>query len=174
MYVHINADKCVFGRNSPEFLGHLIDSNGIQPLSTKAEAIQKILPPNSLRQLRQFLGMVNFYRRFIPYCADKLLPLTALLKAQKKKNAQMILTDEALSSFELVKELSSISSLANPVPDAPLSLTVDASDSAIGAVLQQSVNGITQPLAFFSCQVNPAERRYSTFNRELLAIYLSV
>ena len=65
-YVSINADKCVFGQNSLEFLGHLIDSYGIQPLSTKVEAIQKILPPTSLRQLRQFLGMVNFHRRFTP------------------------------------------------------------------------------------------------------------
>ena len=82
-HVHINADKWVFGQNSLEFWGHLIDSNGIQPLSTMVEAIQKILPPTSLHQLCYFLGMVNFYRRFIPNCADK--PLTALLKAQKKK-----------------------------------------------------------------------------------------
>ena len=83
--VRINADKCVFGQNSLEFLGHLIDSNGIQPLSTKVEAIKKILPLTSLRHLRQFLGMVNFYRRFIPNCVKKLVPLTVFLKAQKKK-----------------------------------------------------------------------------------------
>ena len=123
---------CV-GTELSEFWGHLIDSSGIQPLSTKVEAIQRISPPTSLRQLRKFLGMANFYRRFIPNCADKLLPLTVLLKAQKKKNAQ---TEDALSSFELVKkELSSISSLAHSVPDAPLSLTMDPSDSAIGSVL---------------------------------------
>ena len=58
--------------------------------------------------------------------------------------------------------------------DAPLSLRVDPSDLAIGSVLQQSVNGITQPLAFFSCLLKPAERWYNTFNREFLAIYLSV
>ena len=117
---------CV-GTELSEFWGHLIDSSGIQLLSTKVEAIQQISPPTSLRQLRQlrqFLGMVNFYRRFIPNCADKLLPLTVLLKAQKKKNAQIVLTEDALFSFELVKkELSSISSLAHSVPDAPLSLT---------------------------------------------------
>ena len=84
-HVCINADKCVFGQNSLEFLGHLIDTNGIQPLSTKVETIQQISSLNSLRQLRHFLGMVNFYRRFIPNCANKLLPLTILLKAQKKK-----------------------------------------------------------------------------------------
>ena len=82
--MRINADKCVFGQNSLEFLGHLIDSNGIQPLSTKVEAIQQISLPNSLRQLRQFLGMVDFYKRFKPNCADKLLHLTAFWKAQKK------------------------------------------------------------------------------------------
>ena len=60
------------------------------------------------------------------------------------------------------------------MPDVPLSLTVDASDSAIGSVLQQVIKGITQPLVFFSCQLRPAGRRYSTFDRELLAIYLPV
>ena len=84
-HVRINADKCMFGQNSLEFLGHLINSNGSQPLSKKVEAIQQISPPTSLRQLRQFLRMVNFYRRFIPNYADKLLPLTVLLKTQKKK-----------------------------------------------------------------------------------------
>ena len=77
--------------------------------------------------------------------------------------------------YKLIKkELSSISSFAHPVPDAPLSLTVDASDSAIGSVLQQSVKGIIQPLAFFFCQLKSAEHCYSTFDLELLAIYLSV
>ena len=58
--------------------------------------------------------------------------------------------------------------------DAPLSLAVDVSDSAIGSVFQHVVKGVTQPLAFFSCQLKPAERCYSTFDRELLAIFLSV
>ena len=103
-HVLINADKCVFSQNSLAFWGHLIDSNGIQPLSTKVEAIQQISPPTSLRQLRQFLGMVNFYKRFIPNCANKLLLLTALLNTQKKKKVQIVLTEYALSSFELVKK----------------------------------------------------------------------
>ena len=86
-----------------------------------------------------------------------------------------MLNKDALSSFENFKrELSSISALAHPVPEAPLSLTVDASDSAVGSVLQQVVKGITQSVAFFSCQIKSAERQYSTFDRELLAIYLSV
>ena len=117
------------------FLGHLIDLGVIQPLSMKVEAIQQISRP-TLRQLCKFLDMVNFYRRFVPNCVDKLLALTVLLKAQKKTNSQIVLTEDTLS-FELVKkELSFISFLAHPVPDAPLSLTVDASDSAIGSVLQ--------------------------------------
>ena len=80
----------------------------------------------------------------------------------KEKNAQIVLTEDALSSFELVKkELSSISSLAHPVLDAPLSLTVDAFYSAIVSVLQQVVKGITQPLAFFSCQLKPTATAHS-------------
>ena len=105
-----------------------------------------------------------------------------MLKAQKKKKrhkrkkkAPIVLNEDALSSFEnMRRELNSISTLGHPVPEVPLSLTVDASDSSIGSVLQHVVKGRTQPVAFFSCQLKPAERRYSTFDGELLAIYLSV
>ncbi|XP_029644577.1 uncharacterized protein LOC115218783 [Octopus sinensis] len=172
--VRINPDKCVFGQPSLNFLGHYIDLRGIKPLSSKVDAIQRIAPPSSLRQLRQFLGIVNFYRRFIDRCADK-LPLTQMLKGNSKKDARLTLSAEALSAFELVKkELASVPILAHPAPNAPLTLSVDASESAIGAVLQHTVEGEVKPLAFFSCQLKPAERRYSTFDRELLAIYLSV
>ncbi|XP_029646250.1 uncharacterized protein LOC115220280 [Octopus sinensis] len=98
-----------------------------------------------------------------------------MLKGNSKKDARLTLSAEALSAFELVKkELASVPVLAHLAPDAPLTLSEDASDSAVGAVLQHTVDGETKPLAFFSCQLKPAERRYSTFDRELLAIYLSV
>nr|VZI08032.1 unnamed protein product [Spirometra erinaceieuropaei] len=116
--------------------------------------------------------MVNFYRRFLPNCADLMLPLTNMLSGPK---GPLELTGEALTAFERIKNsLAGATLLTHPAPEAQLSLMVDASTVAVGAVLQQHLAGSTQPLAFFSKKLLPAETRYSTFGRELLAIYLAV
>ena len=80
-----------------------------------------------------------------------------------------------MQAFQDVKAaLANATMLAHPSPSAPVALTSDASDVAVGAVYEQCVGGVWQPLAFFSCQLRPAERKYSTFDRELLALYLAV
>ena len=80
--VIISPGKCQFGANSLEFLGHNIDRNGILPLMNKVKAIEDFPIPESIRKLREFLGLINFYRRFIPDCAEILQPLTDLLKGK--------------------------------------------------------------------------------------------
>ncbi|BHF75332.1 hypothetical protein SprV_0501842800 [Sparganum proliferum] len=170
--VTLHPAKCILGATSLEFLGHLIDSNGIRPLPSKVAAIRDFPPPNSKRQLQRFLGMVNFYRRFLPNCADTILPLTNLLSGSKRT---FELTPAALTSFEQVKALLADATLLTHYrADAPISLMVDASNVAVGAVLQQSLPDSTVPLAFFSKKLSRAETRYSTFGRELLAAYLAV
>nr|VZH98655.1 unnamed protein product [Spirometra erinaceieuropaei] len=170
--VVINPSKCVLGVPSLDFLGHHIDAQGLRPLSSKVEAIRDFPPPTSKRQLQRFLGMVNFYRRFLPNCADLMLPLTNLLSGPK---GPLELRGHALTAFERIKtSLADATLLTHPAPEAPLSLMVDASTVAVGAVLQQHINNSTRPLAFFSKKLSPAETRYSTFGRELLAIYLAV
>nr|VZH92197.1 unnamed protein product [Spirometra erinaceieuropaei] len=169
--VVINPSKCVLGVPSLDFLGHHIDAQGLRPLSSKVEAIRDFPPPTSKRQLQRFLGMVNFYRRFLPNCADLMLPLTNLLSGPK---GPLELRGHALTAFERLKtSLADATLLTHPAPEAPLSLMVDASTVAVGAVLQQHINNSTRPLAFFS-KLSPAETRYSTLGRELLAIYLAV
>lgn len=169
--VCIDLDKCVFSQSSLKFLGHYIDPSGIQPLSSNVDAIQCISALISLCQLQHFSGI---YRRFIPNCLDKLLPLT-FLKSQKKTISPITPLSDALPSFGLIKkEIAFVLSLAHPVPDVPLTLTIDASDSAVGMILQLTVNGLIQPLAFLSRQLKPAKRLYSTFYYKLLAIYLAV
>nr|VZI45352.1 unnamed protein product [Spirometra erinaceieuropaei] len=164
--------KCVLAATSLEVLGHLIDSNGIRPLPSKVAAIRDFPPPTSKRQLQWFLGMVNFYRRFLPNCADLMLPLTNMLSGPK---GSLELTGEAPTAFERIKNsLADATLLTHPDLEAQLSLMVDASTVAVGAVLQQHLADSTQPLAFFSKKLLPAETRYSTFGRELLAIYLAV
>ncbi|BHF61467.1 hypothetical protein SprV_0100444100 [Sparganum proliferum] len=170
--VVINPSKCVLGVPSLEFLGHQVDSEGLRPLPSKVDAVRNFPPPTSKRQLQRFLGMVSFYRRFLPNCADRMLPLTNMLSGPK---GPLELTGEALTAFERIKNsLADATSLTHPAPEAQLSLMVDASTVAVGAVLQQHLAGSTQPLAFFSKKLLPAETRYSTFGRELLAIYLAV
>ncbi|BHF80779.1 hypothetical protein SprV_0702390700 [Sparganum proliferum] len=81
--VVINPSKCVLGVPSLDFLGHHVDAQGLRPLFSKVEAIRDFPPPTSKRQLQRFLGMVNFYRRFLPNCADLMLPLTNLLSGPR-------------------------------------------------------------------------------------------
>ena len=76
----INPGKCVFSASSLTFLGHIISPEGISPLPEKVKALQDLQLPTSLRQLRHFLCLLNYYRRLIPYCADLLSPISDLLR----------------------------------------------------------------------------------------------
>ncbi|CAH8609818.1 unnamed protein product [Dicrocoelium dendriticum] len=172
--ININPDKCKFGQPTVEFLGHKIDGEGIKPLPDKSQAILDYPMPQSVRSLRRFLGMINYYGRFIPNCADLLHPLTDLLKGNSKT---FTITPEVEAAFTAVKQkFSEVTSLhhLNTTEDATLVLKTDASSSAVGAVLQQLVDNEFQPLSFFSRKLQPAQVRYSTFGRELLAMYLAV
>jgi Reverse transcriptase (RNA-dependent DNA polymerase) len=76
----INVGKCMFGRESVEFLGHSVSSAGVLPLADRIAAIRQFPPPNTVKELQSFLGLINFYRRFIRSAAKLLLPLTAVVK----------------------------------------------------------------------------------------------
>ncbi|BHF74082.1 hypothetical protein SprV_0401716600 [Sparganum proliferum] len=170
--VVINLSNCVLSVPSLEFLGHHVDPEGLHPLPSNVEAVRNFPPPTSKRQLQRFLGMVNFYRRFLPNCADLTLPLTNMLSDPK---GPLELTGEVLTAFERIKNsLTDATLLTRPASEVQLSLMVDASTVAVGAVLQQHLVGSTPPLVFFSKKLLPAETRYSTFGHELLVIYLAV
>lgn len=168
----INQDKCVFGQKEVNYLGHRINANGCAPLAEKVAAVKEFPSPNSRRQIRRFLGMINFYRRFIPNCAALAAPLNNLTGSEGN---EVNLTAKKLEAFESLKTaLSNATVLAHPDPSAPLSIMVDASNDAAGAVLHQGEDSQQQPLAFFSRAFSKTEKRYSTFGRELLAAYLAI
>ena len=175
--VLLNPSKCTFMVSSISFLGHRITAGGIQPLEEKVAAIRDFQRPDTKKGLKRFLGMVNFYHRFIPHAAALLAPLHDLTVPShaQPKTAKVEWTPEADTAFLQAKDaLSAATLLAHPVPDADLSLSTDASSSAAGAVIQQRVGDSWQPLAFFSRKFTPAQSKYSTFGRELLAMYLAV
>ena len=165
----INPAKCVFAVSSLKFLGHMVDEAGITPLPKHVAAVQDCPPPTDIKQLQRFLGLINFYRRFLPAVARTLQPLTDLLRGSPKV---LLWSPAADAAFVAAKAaLVAAVPLCHPAPHAVLSLSVDASDSHVGGVLQQQVGKGWKPLAFFSKKLAPAEVKYSTFDRELLAAF---
>lgn len=174
--VKLNVQKCVFGVKKVPFLGHLVSSDGISPLPERVDTLRQYELPKTISELRRFLAILNFYHRFIPNAAKKQAILHELTKSKKKHdNTPISWSEEHISAFNICKNLlSEATLLAHPNPNAQMSLSVDASDTAIGAALHQSHHGSFQPLAFFSRKLTPAERKYSTYDRELLAAYSAV
>jgi len=178
----VNPDKCAFGKDTIEFLGHVVSARGVIPLPAKVQAVLNFPRPRDVRGLHRFLGMATFYHRFIPKAAYITRPITAAVQQGTNKKTHKVpaselvtWTPELTQAFDRTKQaLANAALLAHPRTDAPLSLVTDASDVAVGAVLQQQVGGSWQPLGFFSKQLRPPETRYSTFDKELLAIYLAI
>jgi cleavage and polyadenylation specificity factor subunit 1 len=170
----VSLEKCVFGATSIDFLGHHISSDGCSPKASKVTAIQQFPRPTTTKELHAFIGMINFYHRFIPRCASLLQPLYAAIRGKGQK-VTLDWTPDMQSAFDAAKaSLSRSALLCHPRVGATLALISDASEVGIGASLEQRTHKGWQPLAFFSRQLRPPERKYSAFDRELLALYLAV
>lgn len=160
----IQLDKSEFLCKDVAFLGHVITPEGIKPNPSKIEVIEKYPIPKTQKEIKSFLGLIGYYRRFISNFAKIVAPITKCLKKNSKVNHQ---DEEYIQSFELCKELlMNAPILAYPDFAKPFKLTTDASMVAIGSVLSQS----GRPIAYYSRTLNSAERNYSTIERELLAI----
>ena len=169
----INKEKSILGESSVSFLGHMVSKNGITPMPNKVEAITNYPEPKDRAALQRFLGMINYYRRFIPNAASILTPLCTA--AATPKSIEFPWTELCQQSFTRAKQaLSTATMLQHPVPGAQLAITSDASDHAVGGVLEQRVHQHWKPLGFFSRKLSAAESRYSTFDRELLGIKATI
>lgn len=168
----INREKCVFGASEVEFLGHHVSAAGTTPIASRVAAIQDHPQPTTVKELQGFLGVINFYRRFVPAAARILKPLTDQLQGSPRPSAVLQWTASMLEAFAAAKTaLAAGVCLIHPTPGAEISLHVDASADHIGAALQQrSHTGAPwRPLGFFSKKLDKAQVRYSAFDRELLA-----
>lgn len=174
--INIKTSKCVFGATEIDFLSHNISNKGITPSKSKIDAIVQSKPPSSVKQIQQFIGMVNYYHRFIPKLAGLLsIIYTHLTKLSKLKPKHFSWPEDCNQSWLKIKhEIANATMLALPIQNAIYNITTDASEIAVGAVLQQYNHGIWEPLAFFSKKLSPTEVKYSAFDRELLGIYLAI
>lgn len=168
----INVNKCVIARESLVFLGYSLSSKGVTPNPDKIESILKIKLPHDSKSLRRFLGIINFYRRFIPHAAEIQAPLFKMLTP---RNTTLSWNEDLILSFEHCKQsLADATLLEHPDHESVLSLFTDASSLAVGAALQQFTNEQWKPLAFFSKGLSTTQQRWPTLYRELLAIYLAI
>ena len=163
----IGPDKCQFGTTELSFLGHHVSAAGISLLASAADEMVNFVRPEKQRALRRYLGMINYQL------------LTAAneghTRLSPKSNIDLEWNESANSAFIESKQiLAKATLLVHPDHTAPLNITCDASDFAVGGVLQQYINNVWQPLSFFSKKLTPAETRYSAFNRELLAVYATI
>jgi cleavage and polyadenylation specificity factor subunit 1 len=174
--VLLNPAKCVFGAEEVTFLGYTVSARGTWPLEEKVAAINHFKQPALVKDLRRFLGMLKFYRRFVTQATSIQAPLPAALAGLNVKGSQPVdWTPTMVQAFEGCKaSLSRATLLAHPDPSATLALFTDASDNSIGAALQQRVCDAWQTLAFYSHKLSPSQQKYSPYNRELLAVYEAI
>lgn len=168
----INISKSRFCLKQVKYLGYIVGEGTLQTDPSKVSAIVEFPIPKTVKQLRRFLGLAGWYRRFISNFADVTGPLTDLLK----KSKSFTWTEQANSAFNLLKtKLASAPVLVNPDFTKPFTIQCDASQSGVGAVLvQQNFEGNDNPIAFMSQKLNKAQRNYSVTEQECLAAVLAV
>lgn len=163
----VQLDKSEFLKKEVSYLGHVLSEDGVKPNEDKIKAIKQFPIPTTQREIKSFLGLVGYYRKFIPDFAKLTKPMTRCLK----KNAKIVHSPEFIESFEKAKVvLCNDPILQYPDYSKPFILTTDASNVSIGAVLSQGTVGKDKPVAYASRTLSETETRYSTIERELLAI----
>ncbi|KAG1925917.1 hypothetical protein F2P79_025210 [Pimephales promelas] len=165
----INPTKCVFAKPETEYLGFIIGNGVIKPQVHKVHALESCPLPQTRKQLRSFLGMAGFYHRFIPNFSARAAPLTD--RTGSRCSNQVRWTEEAVAAFrDIQQSLGKNPVLYSPDFEKAFILQTDASERGIGAVLLQGPQGDQHPVAFISRKLLPREMRYSTVEKEALAI----
>lgn len=163
----IQLDKSEFMKKELAFLGHIVTTGGIKPNPDKIQAIKCFPIPKTQKEIKSFLGLLGYYRKFIKDFAKLVKPLTVCLK----KGKTVELTEEYTKTFKTCKDiLTNDPILQYPDFSKPFVLTTDASNVAIGAVLSQGPIGSDKPICYASRTLSDTETNYSTIEKELLAI----
>lgn len=165
--LYVNPAKCEWGMDRVSFLGHVVSADGIAVDSSKIDTIRGWPAPGNVTELRSFLGLAGYYRAYVPQYSKIAADLTTLTG----KNQAWVWGEAQQKAFdELKKRLSSTPVLVVPDVDLPFVIHTDASDFAVGAVLEQNQGHGLQPVAYLSKKLNAAQCNYSVYEKELLAI----
>ena len=170
--IRLKKKKCCFMQDSVDYLGHHIDAQGVSTSPSKVEAITKAPAPKSVTELRSFLGMINYYGKFLHNLSTQLHPLHALLK----HGAKWHWSQECNQAFEEVKiKLSEAPVLMHHDTKLPIRLAGDASNYGIGSVLSQvDAKGQEHPIAFASRTLSACEKNYSQVEKEALSLIFGI
>ncbi|KAI4887649.1 hypothetical protein NFI96_026195 [Prochilodus magdalenae] len=167
----LNPSKCHLAQNHVLFLGHIVSQNGLQPDPRNTDKVKNWPTPQSPSEVRAFVGLCSYYRRFVHNFAKHAAPLNHLMG----KNVPFEWTVSCEASFNYLKSvLSSAPVVALPDFSVPFKVFTDASKVAVGAVLAQEREGREHVVAYASQSLNQTQRRWSTFDRELWAIVWAV
>jgi transposase InsO family protein len=174
----LNRDKCFFGASSEiEFLGHIVSGDGIRISPGRVEAIQRLSKPTTTKELRRFLGTLNYVRDFLPNFSATAKPLYDLLGGPLARNKPLSnWSEEHEDAFEATKALVNEATLLHFAdPDRPLFLETDASDNGIGAVLyQKDEHGQKTVISYISKAFSGASLRWTTAEKEAFAAYFAI
>ena len=170
--IRFNPAKCIFFQSGLEFLGHWIDKNGICPLPQKMDAIMEAKSPTNVTELKSYLGLLNYYGKFLPNLWTTLHPLHDLLQ----KDRPWKWTEECESVFvKSKKQLQDSPLLAHYDLKKPLRLACKASPYGVGAVIFHVMEDVEEkPIAFASRTLTASERNYSQIEKEALSIVFGV
>ena len=165
--------KCKIGYESVDFLGHIVGKGLIKPQSDKVQRILSAGRPETKKQVRSFIGLANYYRKFIPNFAAIAAPITDLTKKGQPNKVQW--TDAQESAFSTLKQrLASAPILRLPDPNKPYVLRTDASNVGLGAVLMQTGDNVNFPVCYAGSKLLPREAAYAVIERECLALVWAV
>lgn len=169
--LRLQPDKCRFLAREVTYLGHVISSKGVKPDPEKVSAVRNYPRPQNAKNIKQFLGLVGYYRRFIDNYSTIAKPLSDLTRNDRAFKWE----DAQETAFTNLREILCKEPLLQyPDFSRPFVLTTDASGYAIGAILSQGDIGKDLPVAYASRKLSNVEERYSTIEKELLAIVYAV
>ena len=170
----LKPSKCKFFKKRVKYLGHIISENGIKTNPKKIEAIVKWPQPQTVTQMRSFLGFCNYYHKFIHCYAQIAKPLYRLISGDqaKTKQAKLYWDEKCEQAFKALKDICSRTAvLAYADYTKPFQVHTDASELGLGAVLYQDQDdGTTRVMAFASCSLSNSEQRYHSSKLEFLAL----
>ncbi|XP_078236027.1 uncharacterized protein LOC144584230 [Pogona vitticeps] len=170
----VKASKCQLGSPEIKYLGHMVGGGMIKPLEAKIEAVRDWPRPNTKKKVKSFLGLVGYYRKFIPRFSEIAAPLTDLTR--KKADDRIPWTSDCEEAFQRLKQaLINYPVLRAPDFDREFIIYTDASNSGVGAVLcQEDENGDQHPVSYLSRKLQKGERHLATVEKECLAIVYAI